>query len=280
VSLLASIALVCAGCNSSSSSQTPERPAASVQQAQPSAITGAVSLRAQPGMPAVSSSARLELTLMDISQQPAVPVATKTIDPVGPLPVKYELPFKADDIIPDDIYEMRAMIVDGARHYTMPLSYPVLTRNRSTVANIELAPEPTPSEKMMADFKALQASIGGMKINQGSSLGDTQSSAWQTFRQDGELEFVREIVDFEKGGRTETDYAYKDSKPFVVVRKHLAAAGARPDSTDRAGWDAGGHVVMNETIAGGKTSELPGKAVSALYSDAKDMFKRAGGNKY
>ncbi|HET8897781.1 MAG TPA: YbaY family lipoprotein [Rhodanobacteraceae bacterium] len=278
--LLAALALVCAGCGSSGPSSSTDQPSAAPLPPPATSITGSVSLSVKPGAPALTDAAKLELALVDISQQPALPIARQQVQPLGALPIQFKLPFKPADVINEDIYEIRATIVDGQRRYTMPLSYPVLTQGRNNTAEIVLQPEPTPSEQMLGDFEALKATIGGMSIRNGTSLSDSESHGWQAFRKDGELLFVRENVDYTAGGRTETDYAYSNGKPFVVVQKHRAAAGAPVDSIQRAGWTAAGKVVVHEETTGGKTILLADKDVDGLRKQAEAAFKRVGGNKY
>lgn len=282
VPLVALLALAVAGCGSSSAPSSSSETAGEVAPPPATSITGTISVRANGAstVPTLSSDAKLELSLMDISQRPALPVANKVIQPIGTLPQDFKLDFKPTDITQEDIYEIRATITDGERRFTMPLSYPVLTQGRPVTAEIVLAPEPTASEKLLADFDTLKAGIGGMEIKNGTSLTDSESHGWQVFRKDGELKFIIDVAEYTDGGRTQTDYAYNNGKPYVVVRQHRAGKDAPVDHTDRAGWSAGGDAVLAERTAGGKTTSLSDADASALRKDAEVMFKRAGGNKF
>ena len=278
---LLALALVACGSSSAPSSSAPE-PAVEVAPPPATSITGTIAVRVEGATeaPTLSPDARLELSLVDISQRPALPVANKVIKPVGALPLEFKLDFRPSDIVQEDFYEISARIVDGERHYTMPLSYPVLTQGRSANAEIVLSPEPTASEKLLADFESLKAGIGGMEIKNGSQLMESESHGWQVFRKDGELKFIIDVAEFTDGGRTQTDYAYNNGKPYVVVRQYMADKSAPVDHTDRAGWSASGEAVLAERSAGNQATPLSEAAVSALYKDAEAMFKRAGGNKF
>lgn len=243
-------------------------------------VTGTVALHEGSNAPHPSSAAQLELSLVDISRRPALTIADKVVQPLGTFPIEFKLDFNPTEVVANDIYELRATITDGDRQYTMPLSYPVLTHGRPATAAVTLTAQPTPSEAMLADFKALEASIGGMKIQHNTSLTDTESHGWQTFRDQGELKFVRDSADFTAGGSTDTDYAYANGLPVVVVRKHMAKRGAAVDSIERAGWKADGTLVLHDKVVGGKTTALSEAAAKTLFNDAQSMFKRVGGNKY
>lgn len=282
LTLLASFVLLLAACNSSNQAEdnsVPKSPGANGQQAPANTITGSVSL--QPGVAgahSVSPNARLELVLEDTSQQPPVPIATKTINPVGQLPVQFSLDFNPEKVVSDDVLILVAKLTDGERRYTMPLQYPVLTHNAPRTAEIQLVPEPTVGEKMMADFRKLQGQLGGMKISKGTSLGEKSSRAWQIFKNNGHVRFIVDIEDnFDTNARVRTDYAFSDGKPWIVIRKHMHSAGARPDDIKRAGWDKDGNLVLKEHVTNGKTETLSGKDAKELRADADKEFRKAGG---
>ena len=243
------------------------------------AITGTVQL--QPGVASarsVSGNAKLVLTLEDISQQPSVPIANKTIQPLGQFPVNFRLEFNPNRVVPDDILIIVADVTDGDRRYTMPLQQQVLTKGKPSQVSINLIPEPTASEKMLSAFRELQGQLGGMKISKGTSLGEHSSRAWQIFKKNNHVQFVVDIEDnFETNGRTRSDYAYKDGKPWVVIRKDMKKAGAKPSSIKRVGWGSDGELVLNELEASGKTTKMSQRDVRSLHSDAESMFNQAGG---
>lgn len=205
---LVAAALAVAGC---SSSQAPTDAGADqpAQVAQATSVTGTVSLRNPDTAPELTSSATMQINLVDISQQPNVTIASKSVAPVTSLPMQFSLPFTPSDINPQDLYLIDVSITDGDRRYTMPLQHLVLTKDHEADVQIILQSRATPSEKMLTAFKQAQAQIGGMKVSQGSALGKTVSRAWQSFRTGDELAFVRAIDDLQTGdkGRIDTDYA-------------------------------------------------------------------------
>lgn len=281
LTLLFPLTLLLVACNSGSQSgAAPESAdqANETQSAMGSVITGSVTV--QPGAASsrsVSSNAKLELTLEDISQQPAVPIANKTIQPLGQLPIQFQLDFNPDRVIPDDILIIVAKIVDGDRNFTMPLQQQVLTKGKSNQVQITLVPEPTAGEKMMVEFRNVQGQLGGMKISKGTALGEHTSRAWQIFRKNNHIQFVVDIEDnFDTNARTRTDYAYREREPWIVIQKLMPKAGAEPDSIKRAGWDKDGKLVLRDLVANGDTSNLSGADAQSLRQQAQAMFKKSG----
>lgn len=277
--VLASAALAVAGCSSSQAPTAGTGQATKVAQA--TSVSGTVSLRNPDTAPALTSSAKMQVNLVDVTQQPNVIIANNSVAPVASLPINFSLPFTPSEINPGDLYVIDISITDGVRHYTMPLQHPVLTKGHDATVQVELQAQATPSEKMLTAFEQVKAQIGGMKVSQGSALGSTVSRAWQSFRKAGKLEFVRSIDDILTGdkGRIDTDYAYKDGKPWVIVQRHLASPNAHPSSIERAGWDTDGSLVLREHEQHGKISKLDDGAAAQLRQDAEDAFKRAGGDR-
>lgn len=282
LTLLILLSLMLAACSPGSQSGDATAPTEQGSEAQVltgNVITGSVTV--QPGAASsrsVSSNAKLELTLEDISQQPAVPIASKTIEPLGQLPVQFQLDFNPDRVVPDDILIVVAKIVDGDRNFTMPLQQQVLTKGKSNQVQITLVPEPTPGEKMMAEFRDVQGQLGGMKISKGTSLGEHNSRAWQIFTKNSHVQFVVDIEDnFDTNARTRTDYAYHDGEPWIVIQKHMLKAGAKPDSVKRAGWNKDDKLVLRDLVANGDTSDLSVADAQSLRQQAQAMFKKSGG---
>ncbi|NAW01353.1 YbaY family lipoprotein, partial [Salmonella sp. hn-h4] len=75
-----------------------------------------------------SASDKLVINLVDVSQQGSTPLATKTIAPATTFPLQFELGFNTADVVPNDLYVVKAELIDGDRHYEMPLQAPVLTK--------------------------------------------------------------------------------------------------------------------------------------------------------
>ncbi|WP_049620708.1 YbaY family lipoprotein [Frateuria defendens] len=267
-------ALALAGCNGSGSTSQDAQEGASSTQAAGNKVTGTVSVRGG-GQP--SSAAKLVVNLVDVSAQGAAPLASKTIEPATQFPVSFELDFNPAEVKADDLYVIKADLTDGDRHYSMPLQAPVLTKGASNQVSIQLVAEQTPAEKELADFQGLQKQIGGMKISNGSKLEKDVSRAWQVFRANNEVRFIREQADYGNKGFTSTDYAYKDGKPWVVVQQKKASQSAKPSSTVRAGWDDNGQLLLKQSEADGKTDVLGDDAAAALKQQAQTLYGLAGG---
>lgn len=284
-SLVSVAALALAGCNSSDSSQPAasaggeSAPAASAPGQQPTkanAVSGTVALRDAASQ--VSPQAKLEIKLLDPAQD-GTPLASKTIDPVANLPQSFELEFNPADVNPNSMYIVQAVLTDGDRRYTAPLQTPVLTKGAGNQVSIQLVGEQTPGEKELAAFNAVQKQIGGMKITSGTKLEDKVSRGWQVFREAGEVKFIREQVDYGDKGFTTTDYAYKDGKPWVVVQQKKSSKDAKPSSTERAGWNADGALVLKQEQAGSKTDALADDEAASLQKQATSILSLATGGK-
>jgi putative lipoprotein len=277
-SLMSVAALALAGCgNSSQSSQGgAEGGNAAQTPAQANQVTGQVSV---PEGSNVSSSAKLDLTLIDVSQQDSKPLATKTIEPANTLPISFELPFNAADVNPAGVYVLQAVLTDGERTYKPRLQTPVLNGKPATGLNVQLFPEQTPGEKELAAFTSVQKQIGGMKISSGTKLEDKVSRGWQVFREAGEVKFIREEVDYGDKGFTSTDYAYKDGKPWVAVQQKKSSKDAKPTSTERAAWTADGTLVLKTNDQGGKSSPLADDEAASLQKQAQTILGLATNGK-
>ena len=275
-SLVSVAALALAGCNGSNAPGQGSDNAAAPKVA--NTVSGTVNLR---GDNPVAPDAKLVVNLVDVSspdQAGAAPLATKTIAPVQ-FPQTFELTFNPADVNPADLYVVKAEITGGERQYTMALQAPVLTKGAPSQVSIELVPEQTPAEKELAEFQTLQKQIGGMKISNGTKLEKDVSRAWQVFRANGAVQFIRARADYGDKGFTSTDFAYKDGKPWVVVQQKKASQDAKPTSTERAGWDKDGNLVVKEVVSGGKTDTLGDDEAASLKKQAEDMLSMATGGK-
>ncbi|WP_267226818.1 DUF1481 domain-containing protein [Dyella silvae] len=276
-SLMSVAALALAGCsNSSQPSEGGSEGNAAQTPAQANQITGQVTLR---DATQVSASAKLELTLVDQTTPDAAPLATKTVEPANTFPLQFQVPFNAADVNPNDMYVIKATLIDGDRHYNPPLQTMVLTKGAPTQVSIQLAAEQTQGEKELAAFTAVQKQIGGMKISSGTKLEDKVSRGWQVFREAGEVKFIREEVDYGDKGFTSTDYAYKDGKPWVVVQQKKSSKDAKPSSTERAAWAQDGSLVLKTHDAGGKTSPLSDDDAASLQKQSQTILGLATNGK-
>lgn len=272
--------LALAGCGSSTTSQ-PEDGAASASTAAAitaGSVSGTIAVR---GAIQPSPNAQLTINLVDVSPSAAgsAPVASKTVSTGATFPYAFQLPFKPSDIKSGDMYVVKVSLTDGARHYAMPIQAPVITQGNKDQASIELVAEQTPAEKDLADFNALIAQIGGMKVTSGTKLEDNASRGWQVFRQNGEVKVIRELVDRGDKGFTSTDYAYKNGSPWVAAQQEKANKDAAPSSIERASWTENGMLVLHEQQSGDKVSDLSSDAANSLRQQALAIYNLAGGNK-
>lgn len=260
-------ALLVVGCSESSdhvATPTPKQAPA------PSAVTGTVTL-ADPGVQ-VAADAKLDLTLMDVTQHPGVPVNSQSFAPPH-FPQQFSIDFNSKQIKPADIYVLEAEMHNGGRVYSTTLQKPVLTHNAPAQIDLKLVAEPTAADTMLSNFKAMQGRIGGMKMTQGTASSPDASKGWQVFSDKDGVQFIRELVDQgDKGNYTSTDYAYQAGHPWVVVQQTSPSKGAPVATTERAGWDENGGLVLKEDEAGGKVSELSHDAATALHDKAEALY--------
>lgn len=265
---LAVAGILLGGCGQSANNTGEAQPQAPA----PTAVTGTVAL-ADPGAQ-VAPDAKLDLTLMDVTQQPGVPVNTQSFAPPH-FPQQFSIRFNPKQIKQADIYVLEAQMQNNGRTYSTTLQTPVLTHNAPAQVSLKLIAEPTAADKMLSDFKAMQGRIGGMKVTQGTSSSDEAAKSWQVFSDKNGVEFVRQLIDHgDKGNYTSTDYAYQNSRPWVVVQETRAAKGAPVQSTDRVGWDDNGAIVLNQHEENGQTSELSHDAASALHDQAEALYNQ------
>lgn len=279
-SLMTVAAVALTGCSNSSSpsSSTPTDGTAATAPAGPAhSVSGTVTLR---GDIKPSDQDKLEISLVDVTEQGSAPLATKTIAPATTFPQPFELDFSAANVVPNDLYIVQVTLTDGDRHYTMPLQAPVLTQGHPTAnVAVELAPEQTPGEKMLVAFQNVQRQIGGMKRSTGTKLEPNASRAWQVFRDGSEVKFIRELVDYGDKGFTSTDYAYKNGKPWVVQQQKKSSSTARASSVDTAGWGDDGSLVLKTHDASGNAQALSDSDAANLQQQASDILNMTTGGK-
>lgn len=264
--------LLLGGCEQSNNANNNAETSQPAQAPIPSAVTGTISL-ADTSVK-ISPQAKLDLTLLDVTQQPGVPVNTQSFAPPK-MPQQFNISFDPKQIKPADIYVLQAKMKNDGRVYSPTLQTPVLTRGAPANVNLQLVAEPTAADKMLSDFKTMQSRIGGMKMTQGTASNDQASRGWQVFSDRNGVEFIRELVDKgDKGNYTSTDYAYQDGRPWVVVQQTSPKKGAPVQSTDRVGWDENGQLVLNQHEENGKTSELSHDAATALHDQAEALYKQ------
>jgi putative lipoprotein len=242
-------------------------------------VSGTISLRSGSVQP--SPNAKLVLNLVDVSSTAvgSAPLASKT-SPAGSFPQPFKLTFNPAEVKPNDLYVIQATLTDGDRHYTMPIQAPVLAKgSKNDGVAIELVAEQTPGEKIMDAFTAEQKQLGAMKVSHGTKLEANASRGWQLFRQAGQVQFIRELVDYGDKGFTSTDYAYKDGKPWAIVQETRASRDGKPSAIDRAGWSEDGTLVLKQHQVGSDVQALDDDAAAKLKQQAMEILGLATGGK-
>jgi putative lipoprotein len=274
-------ALLLAGCGTSGQSGNSSAAAgasagaAGTPATTATAVTGQVTLETQ-NIP-VSPQAKLELSLVDVTQQPGVTVNKQDFNPPT-FPQTFRIPFSSSAINANDLYVLQATMQDNGRTWSTKLQQPVLTHGQPAHVTITLAAEPTPSEKMLSDFEDAKRQTGGMKVKSGTSSKIGESRSWQVFSDVHGVEFIIVQVNQADKGFTKTEFAYRDGLPWVVVREHMPKPDAAPTSTEKAGWDSQGVLVLKQQISDGKTTTLSDEDASALHKQAEAEYKKFAKN--
>ena len=284
LSLMSVATLALAGCNNAPSTSPSTDAASSASTSTATAtkvaneVSGTISVRG-PVQP--SANAQLVINLADVSSDAAgtAPLASKT-SPAGTFPQPFQLTFNPADVKPDHLYVVKAVLTDGDRQYVMKIQAPVLGKdNKNDGIAIELVAEQTPGEKVLAAFTADQKQLGAMKVTHGTKLEPNASRGWQLFRQAGEIQFIRELVDYGDKGFTSTDYAYKDGKVWAIVQQTMANSGAKPSSIDRAGWSDDGTLVLKQHEVGSDVQTLDDDMAAKLHKQAMEILSLATNGK-
>jgi putative lipoprotein len=239
-------------------------------------VSGTIMLR-EPR--ALGDNARAELKVIDVSQ-PATPLAQITVEHANRPPIAFSMPIDPNAVDPLRTYAVNAVLIDGERRYMPVLEYPVLTKKASAHVQIIVAPEPTPAEKLFEAYKQEYAKIGSLKSISGSSETPTSTTAWDAFVSNGKVKVVREITSIvddkaNETGRITMKIAYKDDKPWVVVKEESGGAGMRPSAITKVGWDDSGALVLKDKMSGGQAGEASAADAKALYDHAAQAFKAA-----
>ncbi len=263
------IAALSAGC--SSSPPPPPPPAAPVIA---NAVTGTVMLRDPREL---SAAAKIDLKVVDVAQ-PEVVLAQTTITDASKLPVSFNLPIDPAKVDPKRTYAIDSVLTDGDRRFRPVLQYPVLTNKASAKVDIQLAPEPTPAEKMFEEYRKAFAQTGTLKSISGSSLNDSSTTAWDAFLSNGKVKVMRELTELDDDkGRITYKMAYQNDKPWVVVREESPAHSNHAYATAKVGWSDDGTLVLKEKTANNQTSEVSADEAKAMYSHAQAALDMSQG---
>ncbi|MGH8190767.1 MAG: YbaY family lipoprotein, partial [Rhodanobacteraceae bacterium] len=174
----------------------------------------------------------------------------------------------------NDLYVLQATMQDNGRTWNTKLQQPVLTHGQPAKVDLTLAAEPTPAEKMLADFQNAKGQTGGMKVKSGTSSKIGESRSWQVFSDVHGVEFIIVQVNDTKTGFTKTEYAYRDGLPWVVVQEQMPKPDAPATSTEKAGWNEQGVLVLKQQISDGKTTTLSDADAKTLNTQATAEYKK------
>jgi putative lipoprotein len=258
-----------AGCNKAPAPAAAPAAAAPI----PNNVSGTVVLREPREL---SGDAKVDIRVVDVAQS-STPLAQVTIPNASHPPIAFNLPIDPHSVDPKRTYTIEAVLTDGARRYLPLLQSPVLT-NKAPSSNIQImvAPEATPSEKMLDAFNKAFAQIGTMTRFSGTSTDDSSSTAWDAFASNGKVRFVREITDLDNDkGRVSIKMGYQNDKPWVVVKEESTGGNARPYATTRVGWDDDGQLVLKDKVANGHTTDATDDEAKALSDHAARAFSMA-----
>lgn len=268
------------GCGQQSGPAQPAQPAAATQgPAAPAAVpASAVAIRGSlsiDGLSQLPRTLQLRLRLLDMSDPSIVPpVVAERIEPApGILPYTYALPYTESAINPDGKYVIEATLVTGdVVLYGTPAPVAVLTQGASGRADIAMArggglpaPNIAPADLLKQDFDKLERSIGGMKRFNGERIENDITVGWDAFADSSGIRFARQVIDYDKQGTVSFKFAYKDGKPWVLVREQRGVSAY-------IGWGPDGSLLLNrdnndKQMDEAKIGELRAMA-EALYSEA------------
>ena len=265
-------AALLAACGSSA----PPPPPAPVVAPIANAVTGSVSL-IEPRE--LSDAAKVDVRVYDVSH-PEVVLAQTTIPNANKLPLSFNLPIDTSKVDPKGVYALDAILTDGDRRFLKRLEYQVLTDKAHTAkVDVQLAPEPTPAEKLFEEYKKAAAQTGTLKQISGKYSNDNFGTAWDAFTSNGKVKFVREVTDaYDDSGRTTYKIAYKDDKPWVIVRETSPVGSRTVLATTKVGWGDDGSLVLHEKDAGGQTSDVSEADAKAMQQHADAAMDVAQGH--
>ncbi|HEY0178351.1 MAG TPA: YbaY family lipoprotein [Dokdonella sp.] len=256
IAAFAALALL-VGCNSANQGAPTDKPATPAI-APGTTITGSVSLR--DAVP-VGAGAKLDVRLVDVAQ-PEIAIAEKSIDVSGAPPYSFSLDFDPGKLTASRTYVVNAVLTDGQRRFLPVLNSPVLTHGAGTNVQVVLNAEATPAERLKEEVSKLQSQIGGMKKVAGTYTTDDASVGWDAFATGSSVRYVRVNTEFDKGGRTSVNYAFKDDKPIA----------AKQNGGGYVGWNDAGEVMWNEKPGGGSLSD---DEVQSLHDSALKALQMA-----
>jgi len=265
-------ALLLVGCGSSAPPPPPPPAVAPIA----NAVTGSIAL-IEPRE--LSDAAKVEVKVYDVAH-PETVLAQATLPNANKLPLQFNLPIDTQKVDAKGTYVLDAMLIDGDRRFLKKLEYQVLTDKAHTAkVDVQLAPEPTPAEKLFDEYRKAAAQTGNLKQISGKYSNDNFGTAWDAFLSNGKVKFVREVTDaYDDSGRTTYKVAYKDDKPWVVVRESSPVGSRQVLATTKVGWGDDGSLVLHEKVTNGQTSDVSEADAKALREHADGLLDVAQGH--
>ncbi|MBS0590784.1 MAG: YbaY family lipoprotein [Proteobacteria bacterium] len=256
-------------------SSAPPPPVAPVVAPIPTGVAGTVTLATPHDL---GAGAKIDVKIYDVAHPEIVLAQTTIAD--AKIPAGFNLAIDGSKVNPGDIYVADAILTDGDRRYMKKLDYPVLTdKARTAKVDIVLSPEPTPGEKLFEEYQKALGQTGSLKQISGKYSNDNFGTAWDGFTSNGKVKFVREVTDaYDDSGRTTYKIAYKDEKPWVIVRENSPAGSRQVLATTKVGWGDDGTLVLHEKLAGGQTSDVSEADAKALRDHADNALGVAQGH--
>ncbi len=259
IAAVAALALL-GGCNATD--RNAQQQAAAPAIAPGTQITGTVTLH-DPIQ--IGEGAKLDIKLVDVAE-PMIPIAEKVVGVNGQPPYSFTLDFDRHKISVGRTYVVNVLLIDGPRRFLPALNSVVLTNGSGTTAQVVLNAEATPAEKLADACTHIEKHIGGMKTVSDTYTTEDASVGWDAFAKAGVVQYVRVNTNFDKGGSSSVNYAYKDGRPLCAK----SPGGLKAKWS--VGWNADGSVLFNHKPGGG---ELDQTAIDDLMHGAVEALKRA-----
>jgi putative lipoprotein len=232
----------------------------------------------------LAPGATLIVRLLDVTrtESDATLVAEQTFNVAG-LPAEFVLPYDKAAVNSIRSYAIDASVMEqGAVRFITASKVGALTQgksNRVTVMMMQAMQAAAPKDpvaELNKEFADFEARLGGLKRVVGERIsgpeGQEVAIGWDAFLDESGVRMVREMVSYPDGGRVNVRYAFKDGKPWVMVRE---SGGAKT----RIGWDAEGAVILSER--NGQPAEVDEADAKAARREAREarslVSAQAGG---
>jgi uncharacterized lipoprotein YbaY len=229
--------------------QTPQIAGPAPVPADAPAVRGQLTIAGLTDLP---RGLQLRMRLLDMSDPSVVPpVVAERLEPApSSLPYTFALPYDPAAIVPDGRYVVEAaLLADQFVMYGTPIPSPVLTNGGSDRISVELtrggsvAQDVSPADVLLAEFEALEASIGGMTRLTGERIEGDTTRGWDAFADGSGVRFAREVVDYGDAGTAEFRFAYRNGEPWVIARQQR-------DTLTLVGWGDDGGLLLNRVGEG------------------------------